>query len=82
MEHQAPRPLRIRFRIEVALAAIAAVLTVVTAVVPDWIERLTGESPDAGSGEAEWMIAVIFAVAAVGFGLMARREWRRARLAT
>lgn len=82
MSNQTPNQLGLRFWIEVTLAAIAVVLTIVTVLIPDWIERLTGESPDAGGGEAEWLITVIFALAAVVFGLLATLEWRRGGLAT
>jgi hypothetical protein len=69
---------RARFWIEVTLAVMAAVLTAITAIVPDWIERLTDARPDSGAGELEWMLALIPAVIAVGLGFAARREWRRA----
>lgn len=75
---QADSVLRTRFWIEVALAAVAVVLTVTTAIVPDWIERLTGAHPDSGGGELEWMFAFIPAAAALGLGYASRREWRRA----
>jgi hypothetical protein len=70
--------LRTRFWVEAALAALAAVLAAITAVVPDWIERLTGAHPDSGGGELEWMFALIPAAVALALAVAARREWRRA----
>ena len=68
--------LRRRLRIEV-LAVISAVLCVLTLVLPEWIEELTGLEPDAGSGALEWIIAGAFLVAAVVSAVLARRDYRR-----
>lgn len=65
------------FIIDVGLAVVCAALAVLTAFVPDWIERLIGMAPDDGSGELEWGIVLAFAVAAATFGWFARAEWRR-----
>jgi hypothetical protein len=57
-----------------------AILTVVTLFWPRWIESLTGLEPDAGSGDAEWGIVILFAVLALAAGLLARRDYRLAKL--
>ena len=69
--------LRRRLRIEVVLAVISTVLCILTLVIPQWIEELTGLEPDAGSGALEWVIAGVFLVAAVVAALLARRDYRR-----
>lgn len=76
-----PAPMRARFWAEAGLSALAAVLAVVTAVVPDWIEVLTGADPDHGSGGAEWSIVLVLALAATVLAALAGREWRQRRLA-
>jgi len=76
-----PPQQRARFWIEAGLSAAAAVLALITAVVPDWIERIFGAGPDDGGGEFEWLIVVVLAGAAIGLALTAGREWHR-RLAT
>jgi hypothetical protein len=57
-----------------ALSALAALAGIV--VGPDWIERLTGASPDSGDGSLElaWVLVpiVVAALAATG-GRRARR---------
>jgi hypothetical protein len=72
--------LRLRFRIEQVLAGISAALCLLSLVYPEWIEALTGLEPDAGSGEAEWVVAVAFLALAVVSGLLARRDHRRLAL--
>jgi hypothetical protein len=74
--HRAPRQ-RARFWIEAGLSAAAAVLALITAVLPDWIERIVGAGPDDGGGEFEWLIVVVLAGAAIGLALTAGREWYR-----
>jgi hypothetical protein len=69
----------IKARIESVLAAIAAVLAVVTALWPTWIESLLGVEPDGGSGELEWLVVAALAAAAVVLALLARRDLRIAR---
>jgi hypothetical protein len=70
--------LRGRFWLELALAAIAVVLFVLTLVRHDWIEAF-GIEPDGGNGSLEWVVVGVFAVAAVVCGGLARAEWRRSR---
>jgi hypothetical protein len=66
-------------RIETGLAVVAGALAVVTLFWPTWIEALFGVEPDGGSGEAEWWIVAILALAAVMSGFLARRDYRAAR---
>jgi hypothetical protein len=61
------------------LAAVAGALAVVTLVWPTWIESLFGVEPDAGSGEAEWLVAALFAAVSVVLGLVGLRHRRLAR---
>jgi hypothetical protein len=63
--------------IELVLATIGAVLTVVTLIWPTWIETLFGESPDGGDGSAERVFALGWLAATVLFAVLARRSWRR-----
>jgi ABC-type thiamin/hydroxymethylpyrimidine transport system permease subunit len=69
--------LRRRLRIEVVLAVISAALCVLTLVIPQWVEELTGLEPDAGSGALEWIIAGVFLLAAAVCAVMACRDYRR-----
>lgn len=68
--------------LEGALSVIAGILAVITAIVPDWIERLTGAHPDSGKGEFEWVFVLILAVVSLVFGYAARRNWRSRCAAT
>jgi uncharacterized membrane protein YdcZ (DUF606 family) len=69
---------RIAFWLDASLGSIAFGLTVLTVVYRNWIERLTGLDPDAGSGALEWAIAGGLLSIAIVFGALARREWRTA----
>jgi hypothetical protein len=71
--------IRRRFRIEMALTIASAVLLVLTAAVPDWIEVLTGVEPDGGDGSLERGLVALLVASTVLFGVLARIEWRRAR---
>lgn len=73
------RARKIRIAVEAALAALSAAALVLTLVVPDWIERTTGASPDAGSGEAEWLLTAAACAATALFAGLAAWEWRRLR---
>ena len=66
----------VRARLELVLAAVSAVLAVVTSFWPTWIELLFLVSPDAESGETEWWLVAVFAVAAVAAAVLARRDLR------
>ncbi len=68
------RPL---FWIEIGLAAITGLLALITPIVPDWIEVISGWDPDQRDGSVERMIVVgLFAVTLVMVALAAM-EWRR-----
>ena len=71
------RTARIRFRIEVLLAVLAAGLAVLTLINREWIELLFGIDPDKGSGALEWAVAIALFVASACFALIAR--WDRKR---
>jgi hypothetical protein len=68
----------LRPRLEAALSALFAVLTVATAIWPTWFEGLTGLEPDGGSGSTEWGVVIALGAVAVAFGLLARRHLRPA----
>ena len=73
------RTLRRRFWVETVVGAVGLVLGVLTVAVPDWIERISGAEPDAGSGAAEWALAAALLAFAVLAGLLARAELMHAR---
>jgi hypothetical protein len=68
---------RRRFWIEIALAVVTAVLTVVTLISHEWIELVFHVDPDAGSGALEWATVIALAAATLLFSALARVEWRR-----
>ena len=74
------QPVRRRFWIEIAAAAVSFVLLALTLVWEEWIELLFNLSPDGGSGELEWVITGVTLVATVTFLFLARVEWRRAAM--
>jgi hypothetical protein len=65
------------FRIEVALAALTGILGVITIFWRDWIEALTGWSPDHHSGSAEFGLIAVLLIASVTCGALARRTHRQ-----
>jgi hypothetical protein len=66
-----------RFWFESVFAVVSAILSVVTLVLPDWIEAVFNVDPDHHSGTLEWAIAAALLAAAVAAGALARRESRR-----
>ncbi len=60
-----------------ALAAMSAVLGLLTLVRPDWVETFVHLDPDGGSGTLERAVAVLCLGAAAGLALRARRGQRR-----
>ena len=72
----------LRARIEMVLTVVLAAATILTSVVPDWIEGLTGFDPDGGNGAAEWLIVAALAVVTVVVGVVARRDLRAVRRAS
>ena len=69
---------RTRFRIEAIAAFFTGALAVVTVVVPDWIEVLTGADPDHGDGSLELVIVVSCGVACVISSVLAWINFRHA----
>jgi hypothetical protein len=62
--------------LKLVLSGTSAFLALLTLVVPDWIEAVLHIDPDGGNGSSEWLVVLVFAAAAVGFGAMARAELR------
>jgi hypothetical protein len=67
------RVVRIRYQVERLLAAACGVAFVLTLLVPEWIELLTGFTPDGGDGAAEWALSLGLLVGAACFTGFARR---------
>lgn len=72
---------RARFWLEAGLASVCGFLAVLTLFWRDWIEALTGFSPDRHDGSFEWLIVAGLLVVCVLVGLAARTEWSRPRSA-
>ncbi|MEU4426141.1 ABC transporter permease [Actinoplanes sp. NPDC024001] len=70
--------MRNRFWVELGLAGLTAVLTVVTLISREWIEIVFGVDPDGGSGLLEWAIVAGLGLATLLFAVLARLEWRHA----
>jgi hypothetical protein len=62
-----------RWKVEAFLAASFAVGTIITAIVPRWIEAL-GFEPDRGDGGAEWTIVAVLGVATLVSAALSRRH--------
>ena len=67
---------RTRLRVDAVLASLSAFLLVLTLVVPDWIEVVFRVDPDGGSGELEWLLAVVPGALSIAFGVLAYRTRR------
>jgi hypothetical protein len=68
---------RTRLYLEIASATLFSMLFLLTLVTREWIEEVFGVDPDGGSGALEWLIVAALLLVTVGFGIAARRDWRR-----
>ena len=75
------KPSRIQIQLETAAALCAGLAGIITMFWRDWIEILTGWSPDRHNGGAEWLIVALLLAVAVGMGAVAWRH-RRALITT
>jgi hypothetical protein len=64
-------------RIEVSLAFLSGSLGVLTIFWRDWIEALTGWSPDHHSGSVEFGLISVLLITSVSCAVVARRTYRR-----
>lgn len=71
---------RLRFWLETALALITGALCVITFIWNDWIELVFHIDPDSGNGSFEWFIVGALLVITIALIVLARYEWRRARV--
>ena len=69
----------LRARIEIVLAAVLGLATLVTAVWPRWIEDTFGFDPDGGNGTAEWAVVAVLGVTTIAAAALARRDLRVVR---
>ena len=76
------RRVEIRYQIERVLAALCGLALLLSLFLPQWIERLSGASPDGGNGEAEWLVSIGLLVLTLCFSAFARRDHRMLRAAT
>ena len=76
------RAVRIRYQIERVLAGLCGIAFLMSLFVPEWIEMLTGASPDGGDGVAEWVFSIGLLAGTVCFSIFARRDGRALRAAT
>jgi ferric-dicitrate binding protein FerR (iron transport regulator) len=74
------RRIRARFWVEIALAALTGVLSVLTLIWKDWLEAF-GIEPDHHNGTAESLTVAGLFVLSAAFAVSARAEWRLTALA-
>jgi hypothetical protein len=63
-----PEQLAKRARWQLAFTLVSLALTVLTVIVPAWIESVTAFEPDGGSGELEWLLAAAPGMVGLVFG--------------
>jgi hypothetical protein len=73
---------RTRFIAEICAGVATAVATVLTLLVPEWIEVVFGVDPDQGDGSLEWLIAAGFALATLALGTLSWLDRPRRELST
>ena len=67
----------VSFWVPCIICVVAIAATVLSLVQPQWIERVSGASPDEGSGESEWWITAVTVAIAIGSLAVTRWRWRR-----
>ncbi|MDQ6688608.1 MAG: ABC transporter permease [Actinomycetota bacterium] len=65
------------FRTRATLGSLTLLVTVITAVWPDWLEAVLRVNPDGGNGMAEVAIVFLLAAVSIGFFATAWTSWRR-----
>jgi hypothetical protein len=70
------------FWIKTVAGGLSACVFGMTLAWPRWIEAIFGLDPDGGSGETERGVTVALFVFAVVMFMAARREWKRAAVAS
>jgi hypothetical protein len=68
-------------RLQLVFALVSAGLAVLAALVPRWIEEVTGLEPDGGNGELEWLLPVVFGVVSIVFGVLTYRSRQQLKAA-
>ncbi|MEU5265807.1 hypothetical protein [Amycolatopsis sp. NPDC021455] len=71
--------MKVRRWISGVLAAVSAVVLVLTLSWPDWIEEIFGVAPDSGDGSAESLLVVGLAAVTVASSADAGLLWWRLR---
>lgn len=75
------KALRGRFWLETGMAIMTTILLVITLVWQSWIEIIFNVDPDQGSGLLEWLIVGALLVMTIALFVLARYEWRKAKIA-
>ena len=75
------KALRGRFWLETGMAIMTTILLVITLVWQSWIEIIFNVDPDQGSGLLEWLIVGALLVVTIALFVLARYEWRKAKIA-
>jgi hypothetical protein len=75
------KALRLRFWLETSLATVTGILFLITLVWRDWIEIIFNVDPDQGRGSLEWFIVGALLVVTIALFVLARYEWRKAKIA-
>jgi hypothetical protein len=65
-----------RFWIKFSVYIASGALTALSAVWPDWIERVVGFGPDGGNGSTEWALVSTFTAFSVVFIALSARTWQ------
>jgi MFS-type transporter involved in bile tolerance (Atg22 family) len=66
-----------RFWVELLMGIATALVAILTAIVPSWMERLFGVNLDHGDGSFERLIVYALLLASLACLSLARLEWRR-----